>query len=80
MSENTDSMLRGMDAMQALSLYSETDSDYRITWECGQAEAAELQRRAGCGDVTPNGYSRTVPHEWFANVAAGDSEAEVEEV
>lgn len=71
-------MLSGMDPMEALSFYSETDARYRITWDCGRAEAAERQRRAGQGEVTNGGYVREVPHEVFATLAEEDPNATVE--
>jgi hypothetical protein len=77
---NDTEMLSGMDTMQALSLFSDTECKYRIIWECGGAEAAERQRRSGVGSVTSEGYVRTVPHEYFANLAREDPQAVVEEV
>jgi hypothetical protein len=76
--QNTATMLSGMAPQDALSFYSETDKMYRITWECGSAEAAERQRRAGEGNVTQDGYVRTVPHELFADIARSDPDATVE--
>lgn len=78
--DNPTEMLSGMDTMQALSLFSDTECKYRITWECGGAEAAERQRRSGVGSVTELGYVRTVPHEFFAELAREDPQAVVEEI
>lgn len=78
--ESNTELFHSMNPQDALSLYSETSVRYRITWECGRAEAAERQRRAGVGSVTEDGYMREVGHEFFANQAAGDPEATVEEI
>jgi len=66
--------------MEALSLYSETDVQYQITWHCGRGEASHRQRVSGEGDVVEGGYQRTVPHEFFAAMARDDPNATVEEV
>jgi len=79
MNGNSETLFHSMAPMDALSLYSETSTTYRITWECGRAEAAQRQKRAGVGEVADEGYVREVPHEWFANVAEEDPEATVEE-
>jgi len=73
-------LFHSMDPMDALSLYSETSVRYRITWDVGRAEAAERQRCAGVGEVTDEGYVREVSHEWFADLAAADPDATVEEI
>jgi len=80
MNRNSATLFESMDPMDALSLYSETDVSYRITWDCGRAEAAERQKRAGVGEVTEDGYVREVPHEWFAELASDDPEATIEEI
>lgn len=77
---NDTEMLHSMEPMDALSLYSDTQVRYRIIWDCGRAEAAERQRRAGQGEVTNEGYVRTTPHEWFADMAEADPNATVEEI
>lgn len=66
-----------MEPMDALSLFSETDETYRIKWSCGRAEAAQRQRRAGEGEVVDGGYVREVPHEFFADLADADPNAEI---
>jgi hypothetical protein len=76
--QNAATMLSGMTTRDALSFYSDTDNTYRVTWACGSAEAAERQRRAGEGDVTSGGYTRTVSHELFADMARSDPDATVE--
>ena len=76
--QNPATLLSGMSIRDALSFYSDTENTYRITWECGSAEAAERQRRAGEGDVTSDGYARTVSHELFADMARSDPDATVE--
>lgn len=73
-------LFEGMDSMDALSLYSETDARYRIEWDCGGAEAARRQRVAGQGAVVDGKYVREVPHELFAEKAAEDPNATVEEL
>lgn len=78
--DSTTELFHSMAPMDALSLYSETAETYRIVWDCGRAEAAERQKRAGVGNVTNDGYVREVAHEWFADRAAADPEATVEEV
>jgi hypothetical protein len=80
MQENPNSLLSGMQTMEALSLYSETDAQYQITWHCGRGEASQRQRVSGEGDVVEDGYQRTVPHEFFAEIARDDPNATVEEV
>jgi len=79
MQDNT-SLLSGMDSMEALALYSEDDTQHQITWECGRGTAAARQKVAGRGNVVEGGYQRTVPHEFFAEMARDDPEATVEEV
>lgn len=71
-------MWSGMDPMQALALLSDDDNTYRITWDCGRAEAARRQRVAGNGEVTDEGYVREVAHEVFAALAREDPAASVE--
>lgn len=78
--QNTPEMLHSMEPTDALSLFSDTQCRYRITWDCGRAEAAERQRRSGQGEVTNEGYVRTVSHEFFANSAEADPAATVEEI
>jgi len=73
-------LFEGMDSMDALALYSETEVRYRITWDCGRAAAARRKRVAGVGSTTNDGYVREVPHELFAEKAAEDPNATVEEV
>jgi len=66
-----------MGARDALSLYSDNSKTYRILFECGRAEAAERQRRAGVGEIVDKGYVRKVSHEFFAEMAREDSNSSV---
>jgi len=70
-------LFHSMEAGDALALYSDNSKMYRILFECGRAEAAERQRRAGVGEVVDKGYVREVPHEFFAEMARDDSNASV---
>lgn len=74
----TPEVIDGMEPQTALSLMSDDNQTYRILFKCGRAEAAERQRRAGCGEVVNEGFVRNVQHEWFADMARADPDAEVE--
>ena len=79
MSQSTP-MFDSMEPMEALSIFSENQIQYEITWECGRGTASARQKVAGVGDVVENGYRRVVPHEYFANMARSDPDATVVEL
>lgn len=75
----TKQMFEGLDAETAFKMFSPTDKQYRIVFECGSAEAARRQRMAGGGDVTTEGYARQTTSDYFAELAEADPDATVEE-